>query len=97
MIEVSDDCVQAGVHVADKLIADAPDAAQKATLERDKTKIVRRTAEACTTQKWSADAIKCYITAKSMAELRKCEKKLPLQQQPPRPPQVPKRNPKAPR
>ena len=76
-MDVSDDCVKVGSHVAELLIADAKDAAQKSMLEQEKVKIVRRTAEDCTRRQWSADAIKCFTAGKTMADLHACEKRLP--------------------
>src|SRR5579859_111423 len=50
--DVSDACVQAGVAVAEALIADTKDETQKGILEREKTRTVRRTAEDCTYRHW---------------------------------------------
>lgn len=76
-IEVSDACVQAGVHIADAGIRSAKDDAQKHLYEQVKTQTVRRTAEACTNQHWGQAAIDCYTAAMTTDDVNACQKLLP--------------------
>lgn len=96
-IAVTDQCVQIGVHVAGVLIAAATDPGQRSIYEQERAKMVRSTAEACTTQKWSAEASACYLAAKTPTALKDCEKKFapppparPTTQPPPTPPTGPR-------
>jgi hypothetical protein len=73
-MEVSDRCVQLGSHVAEVLISEAGDPAKKSVLVQDRAKIVRRTAESCTRDAWTAELITCYLAAKSQATLQACRK-----------------------
>jgi len=51
--------------------------AHKASYEQARDRIVRTTAEACTSQLWTADAQHCYGLCKLKADLEACEKKFP--------------------
>ncbi|HUJ63806.1 MAG TPA: hypothetical protein VLX92_35140 [Kofleriaceae bacterium] len=73
---VDDACIAAGTKVADVLVNDAKDAQQKATLEEERTQIVRRTELACTQQKWSDEVKGCMAAATTVADLQVCEKKI---------------------
>ena len=68
----SEPCMAIGQHVATILIAEAPPAQQMA-FEQDRDKIARSTADACTAQAWSADALKCYAVANTGVALKQCE------------------------
>jgi hypothetical protein len=74
---VTDDCVRTSTHIAEVLIASAPDASLKANYEQARDRIVRTTAEACTTQSWTADAQRCFAQAKLEVDLHACETKFP--------------------
>jgi hypothetical protein len=74
--DVSDACVQVGVKVAEVLISAETDPANRTALEQQRTRIVRRTAEACTAQEWSDAARACYLAAKQPADLNECERKM---------------------
>jgi len=76
-IAVTDECVRTSTHIADVLIAGAPDPSLKASYEAARDRIVRATAEACTTQGWSDAEQRCFAQAKVEADLRACEKKFP--------------------
>jgi len=76
-IAVTDECVRTSTHIADVLIAGAPDPSLKASYEAARDRIVRATAEACTTQAWSDAEQRCFAQAKVEADLRACEKKFP--------------------
>jgi hypothetical protein len=76
-IAVTDDCVRTSTHIADVLIAGAADASLKSSYEAARDRIVRATAEACTTQAWSDAEQHCFALAKVEADLHACEKKFP--------------------
>lgn len=73
---VSQPCLDVSGHIADALIAEAADPAQKAAMEQDKTKIIRRSAEACTRDAWKPPVLKCFMDAKTTAEMQVCAKDL---------------------
>ena len=77
LIAVTDACLQAATHIADVLITSQKDDSLKASYETARDRIVRATAEACTTQNWTPDALKCFAQAKLEADLHACEKKFP--------------------
>jgi hypothetical protein len=77
LIAVTDDCVRTSTHIADVLIAGAADPSLKSSYEAARDRIVRATAEACTTQAWSDAEQRCFAQAKVEADLRACEKKFP--------------------
>jgi hypothetical protein len=71
---VRDDCVNAGVRVAEIVIETATDPAQKAALVQDRARIVRRSAEACTRDNWSPEEVACVMAGKTGADINKCRK-----------------------
>ena len=73
--EPTSECLQLGTHIAEVLIAGA-DPAQQAQLEQQRTKIVRRSAEACTRDGWNAEAKACFLAATSAPAMQECGKKL---------------------
>jgi hypothetical protein len=73
--QFSEACRLVGMHIAEVIIASATDAGQRSIYEQDRTRMVRTTAEACTTNAWSELAIKCYGKAKTAADLKACETK----------------------
>lgn len=87
-IDTTAECIETGKHVADVFVASVTDPAQKSVFEQERTKIVKATAEACTTQAWSAEARGCYLAAGTPADIKACETKFP----PPVPKDVPKAN-----
>jgi hypothetical protein len=76
-VETTGDCIEVGKHVAEVFIASATDPAQKSVFEQERTRVVKATAEVCTTQVWSADARGCYMAAKTPAEIKACETQFP--------------------
>jgi len=74
--DVSDACMQVGVHLADVWINEAQNAQDKAALEQERTLLVRRTAVACTQSAWNEEARACVEQAKTRAEISGCEKKI---------------------
>jgi hypothetical protein len=76
-IAVTDVCLQTATHIADVLITSQTDESLKSSYETARDRIVRATAEACTTQNWTPDAQKCFAQAKLEADLHACEKKFP--------------------
>ena len=77
LIAVTDACLQTGTHIADVLVSSQADESLKSSYETARDRIVRATAEACTTQNWTRDAQKCFAQAKLEADLHACEKKFP--------------------
>lgn len=75
-METSAACNDVGVKIATSIIDNAQDAAQKATLTQERDRIVRRVAEACTRDNWSAPARECFLKAKTAEEMQICGKDL---------------------
>ncbi|MBA3459809.1 MAG: hypothetical protein H0T46_07600 [Deltaproteobacteria bacterium] len=73
---VSQDCVDIAAHIADTMIAESKDPQQKAFIEQDKTKIIRRTAEACTRDSWKPEVLACFRKATKMEQMQICAKDL---------------------
>ncbi|MBL0214486.1 MAG: hypothetical protein IPQ07_11420 [Myxococcales bacterium] len=73
---VSQDCVDVSAHIADVLISEAKDPTQKATLEQEKTKIIRRSAEACTRDSWKAEVRACFLKSTTADQMQTCAKDL---------------------
>jgi hypothetical protein len=88
-MEISKQCMDIGVHVAGVIVASATDPAQRGVLEQERTRIVRATAEACTTQRWSEDAAKCFLATRNQAEIKDCESKHTAPPPPAAPPAAP--------
>jgi hypothetical protein len=75
-IEVSAACVEVSAHIAEVLIADVKEPSQRAALEQDRTKIIRRSAEGCTRDAWSDASQKCFANAKTAAAIQVCASRL---------------------
>ncbi len=75
-METSAPCNDVGVKIATSIIDNAQDPAQKATLTQERDRIVRRVAEACTRDNWSAAARQCFLKAKTAEEMQICGKDL---------------------
>ncbi len=73
---VSQDCLDVSGHIAEVLIAEAKDDQQKAQLEQEKTKIIRRSAEACTRDAWKAEVRACFLKATKTEQMQTCAKDL---------------------
>ena len=71
--DVTQACLDAATNFANVLITGTTDQTQRATLEQDRARLVKRTADACTT-KWSDDARACYAAAKDVKDLESCGK-----------------------
>jgi hypothetical protein len=84
-VDTTKECIEIGKHVAEVFVMSVTDPAQRSVFEQERTKIVRATAEACTTQKWPSEARGCYLAAGTPAEIKACETKFP----PPAPTDVP--------
>jgi hypothetical protein len=74
---VSERCVGVGTHVADVLIEEASDPSTKAAFVQDRSRTVRRTAEACTRDTWSDALMDCYLASKTQAAMQACTKPAP--------------------
>lgn len=70
--EVMATCLDAATNFANVLIAGA-DQTQRASLEQDRARLVKRTEEACAA-KWSDSARACYASAKDVKALEACGK-----------------------
>ncbi len=76
-MQVTEACVLTGAHIAEVLITSTTDPSLKANYEQARDRIVRTTAEACTSQTWTAEAQRCFGLSKQKADLEACEKKFP--------------------
>ena len=74
--EPTQPCLDMGTHLADVMLSEAKDPAQKAALEQDKTKIVRRAAEACTRDKWKPETLQCFAKATTTEQMQVCARDL---------------------
>jgi len=74
--EPTQPCLDMGTHLADVMLSEAKDPAQKAALEQDKTKIVRRAAEACTRDKWKPETLQCFAKATTTEQMQICARDL---------------------
>ena len=84
-MEISQACIDAGVHVADIVIKEVKDPTQRAINEHDRSLMVRRTEQLCTLEAWTEEHRKCVLDAKTVAEWNACGKKFA----PPQPKQLP--------
>lgn len=73
-MEVSQPCVDVSAHIADVLLASATDPAQKAAIEQGRTRIIRRSAEACTRDAWKPEVFACFTKATTDDQMRECGK-----------------------
>ncbi|MBA3393225.1 MAG: hypothetical protein H0T89_11295 [Deltaproteobacteria bacterium] len=76
MLVVSEDCLQTAVKIADVIIAATTDETQKAAIEQDRTKLVRRSAETCTRDRWSDSVRGCFLASTTAAQLEACGREL---------------------
>jgi hypothetical protein len=75
-IDVSPQCMEVGVRIADVMISTTTDPSQKAALEQDRAKLVRRTAETCSRDAWSDAARTCFLRATTQEQLQECGRNL---------------------
>jgi hypothetical protein len=76
-IVASDACLEPAVNMANIVIAATTDPTQRAAMEQDRTRFVRRSAETCTRDGWPETARRCFTIAKSPADLEACGRDLP--------------------
>jgi len=76
VLVVSDDCLQVAAKIAQIIIDATSDPTQKAALEQDRTKLVRRSAETCMRSSWPAGARKCFLAASTPQQLEACGREL---------------------
>ena len=74
--EPTQPCLDMATHLADVMLSEAKDPAQRAALEQDKTKIVRRAAEACTRDKWKPETLQCFAKATTTEQMQICARDL---------------------
>ena len=77
--EPTADCVTTAQQIANVVI-DGVDPGVRGHYEQGRANIVRLTAAACTTQRWSADKQQCFRVAKLDADIRACEAMYPKPQ-----------------
>ncbi|MEO8702861.1 MAG: hypothetical protein ABI867_22645 [Kofleriaceae bacterium] len=75
-MDLTKECTDVAVHIAEQVIRSVSDPNQKAELEQDRTKLVRRAAETCTRDKWSDAARACFLAANTKETLEACGKQL---------------------
>ena len=75
-IDVTPECEQAGIKLADLMIAGAEES-QKPAFERDRANIVRRTEVVCTQQHWVPAALSCIAQSKNDRDARACLERFP--------------------
>jgi hypothetical protein len=75
-VQPTAECEQAGIRLADLMIAGA-DPSQKPAFEVDRANIIRRTETACTQQHWTPAALACIAQSSSDAQARACLEKFP--------------------
>jgi hypothetical protein len=85
-IQISAECLEVGVKLAQVFIDSAGDPAQKSIAEQERSNVTRKTGEVCTTGRWSENARKCYLATKTPADIKKCEMKYTPPPAPPPPP-----------
>lgn len=74
--DVTQPCLDVATHITQVLIAEAKDPGQRAALEQEQTRIVRRAAEGCTRDQWLEAARACFLKADSVAAMEVCGKDL---------------------
>jgi len=92
-IEITAPCLEVAAKVAQVFIDSATEPAQKSIYEQERANMTRKTGEACTTQGWSEDALKCYLATTTPAEIKACELKFPGRPPRPAPTGIPPANP----
>lgn len=78
-VDVTPECEQAGIKLAELMIEGAEDS-QKPAFERDRANIVRRTEIVCTQQHWVPAALACIAQSKTDRDARACLEKFPSPQ-----------------
>ncbi|MFT3699201.1 MAG: hypothetical protein QM831_39000 [Kofleriaceae bacterium] len=76
-IAATPECIATATHIADVLIASQTDATLKSSYETARDRLIKATAEVCTSQHWPKDELACFDEAKLEADLHACEKKFP--------------------
>ncbi len=72
VLPVSAECSAVCTKIAGVMIDQTTDPMQKAALEQDRLKLVRRMAEACTRDQWTDAQMKCFMSAKTPEALQAC-------------------------
>jgi hypothetical protein len=65
-------CLEIGTHFADIYVRTAKDAAEKATLEQERSLLVRSVSERCTQATWSDEVRTCFGKAANRDDITKC-------------------------
>jgi hypothetical protein len=71
-----DGCMQIAIKLTEIIISATADPTQKAAYEQERTKLVRRFAENCKTDKWPDATRSCFMAAKSPQDIEVCTREL---------------------
>lgn len=71
-------CEAIGKHFAQVLIDTATDPAEKAVLEQERTRNVRRQGETCVANQWDENTRGCFLAAKTRIALQQCIASAPV-------------------
>jgi hypothetical protein len=74
-VQTTEDCTTVAAHIAELAIAAIDDPTQRAVQEQDRTRMVRKLAELCTTNKWSDVARGCFLAGKTAEDVENCGRK----------------------
>jgi hypothetical protein len=80
---VTYDCITVADHLVGLSLAAIAKPRERAIQTRNRAKLVRQSAEACTTGAWTPAVIRCFMDATTPAELAACSKLLPDAAPPP--------------
>jgi hypothetical protein len=73
---VDEACLQLGVKLAAIIIDATTDPQQKAAYEQERTKLVKRFSDNCTSEKWPEKVRTCFMAAKTPSEVEVCSRDL---------------------
>ncbi len=75
-METSLPCNEVGTKIAASIIEGAQDPQQKSQLQQERDRIVRRVAEACTRDQWTAPQRECFLKATTPETMQECGRDL---------------------
>jgi hypothetical protein len=70
--KASEDCLKVAQHITKLVIESMTDPNAKAAQEADQAQMIKRIAEACTKDKWSATARTCFLNGKTAGDFEPC-------------------------
>ena len=71
--DVTPDCLDTATHMIDVTNAAIPDDSERGAQERNRARLVRKTAEECSKKKWSRQVQDCYTAATTTEAMRGCD------------------------